>query len=1008
MASIIQERSRGRALALSVLLGSFGGAAVWAQETSPPDALEAVVVSGTRIRQTTDTATTAPVAIINPDILDQQGFSQIGDALNQMTSNTPNVGPLQSLSNGQAMVGQDFPNLFNLGAGRTLSLVNGRRVVSSSSGLGDEAVDTNIIPVGLLDRVDVVQGGGAAVYGSGAIAGVVNYVLKDHFQGAQVDAQVSRDSRGDYPVGTLRATLGTNFSDGRGNVAFEFDYSGSGQITSADRYYAPDVAPNLVPGAGTNKIPTTTYVNGWNILSSANGLVVTSPYNPLQSGALQINGQGIDINSSGSIVPKNLGTPIPGQPYLVTGDSLDGNINDSIAIVPKVTRVIGNLISHYELTDNIKVSADFLFGRTDGVGEHAQYTYDEFTPLTAFAYPTNAPLPFTKTNPYLSPATIAALSAANPGFAAGQPLYLSKDFQNLDNINGNIIDTTKTFNGVIGLDGDFNAINRHFYWSTSYAYGDTSSANVGYEAIFPNFRYAANAVRNSAGQIVCAANVPVVTAPNCVPINIFGTAPLSGAAQQYIEAPSGAGLGVDVAPVENKQSDILATIGGELVELPGGKSQFSLSYEHRTESSVFSPLEGDLLGIFYDQTPAVPGQGSFHTNEAAAELDVPVFGKDFSLPLVKALDLNGSFRFVENSIAASGTVWGTGMRWTTVPGMTFRASYSRNFRAPDIAQVLAPPSITIGGATNPCSNTNTTSGPAPTTRFANCLALFTANPSFGLASLPAGVANTPANRLAHYTQSQIEQTTTTTAGNPDLNNEISTTTSYGFVLQPAGAPGLTASADRIVLNLKNALTLYGVSNFASTCFDSVSRPAAYCGTLSYTSEGDIAAGTQTTVNAGSEGYRGETYNIDYRFPLNSILSALSGTLDVNAQATHSTYQSTTVAGSTTRTDNTPVLPNWVARLDVHYSNGPLRVNYTLFDMSSVLLTATSNVYNSPDGVTHLAANIQHNVSVQYDFGDHVTVRAGVNDIFDRLTSYPSLTYGSIIGRQFFVGVRAKI
>src|SRR5205085_3607115 len=131
------------------------------------------------------------------------GFVQPGQVLNTITANIPQVP--QAPGNGSAAGnGQQFPNLFGLGPGRTLTLVNGRRMVTSSSGLGDRTVDTNIIPTGLIKRIDVVEAGGAAVYGSDAIAGVINYVLKDNFDGVEIDAQYGESSRNDYPVSSLR------------------------------------------------------------------------------------------------------------------------------------------------------------------------------------------------------------------------------------------------------------------------------------------------------------------------------------------------------------------------------------------------------------------------------------------------------------------------------------------------------------------------------------------------------------------------------------------------------------------------------------------------------------------------------------------------------------------------------------------------------------------------------------------------------------------------------------
>lgn len=196
-------------------------------------AVDDIVVTGSRIRRV-QTTTTAPVSVIDAEVLSERGFVQVGQALNQITSAAPSA-PLASGSGSAAGSGQQFPNLFGLGAGRTLSLVNGRRFVTSSSGMGDRVVDTNLIPTGLLERVDVVQAGGAAVYGSDAIAGVINYVLKDDFEGLEVDAQYGISSRDDYPQTSLRMTLGDNYLDGRANLAANVEWSKSDPLYGQDR-----------------------------------------------------------------------------------------------------------------------------------------------------------------------------------------------------------------------------------------------------------------------------------------------------------------------------------------------------------------------------------------------------------------------------------------------------------------------------------------------------------------------------------------------------------------------------------------------------------------------------------------------------------------------------------------------------------------------------------------------------------------------------------------------------
>lgn len=202
-----------------------------------------IVVTGSRIRQSaTDTPT--PVIAVDSQYISDRGYTSAAESLNSLTSNVPsfNVVPGTGGTVGTPTnpAGQQFPNLFNLGPGRTLTLVNGRRMVTTASGLGDSSVDSNIIPIGLLKRVDVVQASGAVVYGSDAIAGVVNYVLRDDFEGVELDAQLGISSRGDYFERSFRGTFGTNFAGGRGNIAVSVDYS---RNPTLDNYSRPLTAP---------------------------------------------------------------------------------------------------------------------------------------------------------------------------------------------------------------------------------------------------------------------------------------------------------------------------------------------------------------------------------------------------------------------------------------------------------------------------------------------------------------------------------------------------------------------------------------------------------------------------------------------------------------------------------------------------------------------------------------------------------------------------------------------
>lgn len=994
-----------------------------AQATTSANASE-IVVTGSRIRQTTDTGSSAPVALIDSSVITARGFTSAGDVLGEITSIPP-----QKVSNstdgtgtgltGQAAIGADYPNLFNLGAGRTLTLINGRRTISTAGGLGDEAVDANIMPIGLLRRIDVVQGGGAVVYGSGAIAGVVNYVLKDDFTGVNLDVQASQTSRWDYPTGSARLTAGTNFAEGRGNVAVDLEYTDTGFIRIRDRDASNRrtfAVQNLAPGAGSNGIPSQIYLSNYEEPQlSNNGTLLSSPYLFGAPSLLMVNGSPVRFNNTGdALVPFDPGSPIPSLLIGAAGGDYDRDWDNGVgaATLPKMTRYIANAVGHYDLTDDIKISTELTYAKVKGAIPDSRDFLASYVNYLA-GVPGLAPLFFTKNNAYLTPTEVSQISAASPAFASGGALPLGKGWwrQLYPNDNGEVTNTTNTYRGLIALDGKFDWGERHFYWSTSYEHSEAHLLIDGLYPIDSRLRKAVDAVKNSSGQIVCAVNAdtdPTNDDPACVPINMFGSQSLNAAQRNYILANSGIGVTGTASPTVNKQDDVLATFGGELFTLPAGKLQFSASYEHRAESSDFNPLDADREGLVLSLLPVTPASGKFHTDELSGELDIPILGEGFSLPLVRALDVNASYRYVDHSLAGKANVYGAGFRWKVFDGLRLRGNYSRNFRAPSLAQLLLPSSATNGSVLNPCGSDQIGLGLAPATRRANCLALFEANPTFGTGTSALGITQTTPvgasaeTRLANFIRATNATATITTTGNPDLQNEISNTITYGFVFEPRFIRGLMVSADRIDLKLRNAIVQFAPSQFAAACFDSSPQPPAVCKTFTYDSSGQIVTGTSTAVNAGSYRLKADTFTVNYNLPLADIFSGDPGTLNFGLQATHNRFQSQTVAGATTRFDDTPALPNWTGRFDLRYSLHHLRLNYTLDYLSKVKESFDATALNAPDFLEYIKANIRHSVSAQYDLG-RITLRAGVNNLTDKAPSYPLSYYGDIIGRSFFVG-----
>lgn len=996
--------------------------------------VEEIVVTGSRIRRETSLAeTSAPLSVIDQESLIDRGFVQVGQALNEATASVPSrpISPFDGTSSGG---GEQAPALFGLGAGRTLTLVNGRRFVSTASSFGvpgalqgetnDSVVDTNIIPTGLLRRIEIVQGGGAAVYGSDAIGGVVNYVLRDDFEGLEVDAQYGRSTHDDYPTPSARLTWGKNFD--RGNVAINVEWSDTDPLFAEDRPASArgrvtvgnpaDTGPNDgIPALRPVFDATFWEFNEAGVLFYLPSPVCQStPPTPAQPGFPfrcflttdgvrynQIAGVGTpaQFSADGStLVPYDPGAFPGAGPSIPFSSGGDGHrFNQLGALYSGVERASANLLGHYDLREGLRLSTELLYSKVEGEDPRANLISN--TVLNAAATGSGA-IPVRANNPFLSAAartTIINFLNSNPtlfgpnsgfGWAAGAPLpiSLSKAFSDIlpSSTGTRAIDT---YRALVALDGDLKLGERDMYWSVSAAHAGADGEVRSWGILQSRFTNAIDARADASGNPVCAINVDADTAnndPACAPINPFGIGNVSEAASNYVSGRFGQDF-------ENRQWDYLATLGGTAFTLPGGEVKFSVAYEHRKEESTFTPTEAERLGLGRAGVPTVAQSGEYHTNEFSAELLVPLLGQDFSVPMVDALELTGAYRSVDNSIAGTENVWSAGMRWSIVPDVALRGSRARNFRAPNLAQLFSPTTTGLEAILqDPCDVQRIGLGPNPAVRRANCEALFAANPGYGpLASFEDPAENFPT-------------ATITRGGNRDLENEVSDTTTFGIVLQPRFVEGLTVIADRIEIDLENGLSFFAPMDFLATCFDSAVQPADICAVTTRNDVGHVVASSALTFNAGSIRFRGETYTINYSFGNDGSW----GRMDLNLEGTHTTLLETSVTGvDRTRTDGTAQNPDWRARLDARYSRGPFGVLYTLNYLPETNVTREATIENNPNPI--LSANYRHSISARYDFGEMFTVRAGVENFTDEEPSFPSTFYGDILGRQYFLGVTAR-
>ncbi len=961
-------------------------------ETDEVAVLDRVVTTGSRIRRSV-ASTAAPVTSLGEQTFEDRGYVSVADALNDMTALVPQLN--QAAGDGSASGdGQQYADIFGLGPGRTLTLVNGRRFVTTSSGLGEAQVDANIIPTGLIDRVEVVQAGGAAVYGSDAIAGVVNYILKDDYEGVELDLQYGDAENGAYETMAARLTAGTNFAEGRGNIAANIEYSETPVVRFSDfpvSNRSRITQSNPLDDGPDDGIPSRAEIIPayfWNF--NGNGVVFSAPAPP-PNFLTNVDGTPVQFAADGTLIPYNPGN-ILGIPFAQGGDGT--RYSDLAGLRTGVERITGNLIGHYDLTPRIRATGEILYAKTEAesIGQGASRTVLNQTD------PNTGAIMFFASNPFLTDEAIAGLSSANPGFAFGAPMWLSRHFYD-DLFPSNLTENdTETFRVLGGLEGDFDAMDRNFYWGVSLSYAEVSGSQSGWAANNARFNAALRAVDNGAGTPVCAINAdddPANDDPACAPVNPFGPGNISAEASEYVSVLSGQSF-------ENEQIDFLATIGTDLFELPAGAVDAVFAYEHRREEASFIPFEANQLGLVGTGTEEEATSGKYNTNELSAEVLVPIFGGDVTLPGVQSLEVDGTYRYVDNSIAGEESVWSVGARWEVVDGITVRATQSRNFRAPTLEQLFAPISVVqTQGGIDPCDSDRIDAGPNPAIRRANCEAEWAANPNYGdLAGFQDPAEN--------FAIAQITQ-----GGNDELRNEISDTTTIGIVFDEFLVPGLTVSIDRIDVDLTDGLSSFTNADFMAACYDSANPSPDVCNAFTRLQvangeypAGTIATGRSTTFNAGQVNFKGEVYYASYSFDLEDLFAGAVGDLSLGLEATHVSEYSVSVTGSTfNRSDNTVAQPDWVGRFDANYSYGPLRVSYQASYLDEVLAEEGANIENNPNPV--IDSNITQDLSASYAFENGLSLRGGVINMFDEEPSYPTLSYGDILGRRYFVGLNYK-
>ena len=958
----------------------------------PAAAQDVIVVSGTRI-QTDQYDFASPVVAIGEQAIQNSGVTNLTDFLTEAPalsgSFTSNDG--SGANAGIGGVGLNLLNLRNLGTQRTLVLIDGRRHVASVP--GSSSIDTNTIPIDLIERVDIVTGGASAIYGADAVTGVVNFVTKRDFEGYRLRAQAGISEEGDGASQFVSATVGTNFAGGRGNIAANFEYGHDDRLLLSGR---EQFGPSF----------RAFYDNQDDLDDDPNvpDRILASDVNYLDSSPISA------IDTDFDFLPDFLGDGSPYIPGTFLGSFFEsGGSGTPVStysgeILPNIDRYIGNLLLSYEVTDGVRVFAEGKYARVDSES-FGQPTFDFF-----IGVPTD--------NPFI-PANIN-----NPDVNAFDPLgiVLVTGRDNLDLGRRGEDNRRETYRGVVGLQADVTDTIR---FETSYTYGQSDATVRQTNTRFNDRFYAAlDAVDEGEfltgtpnGNIVCRSNLTgdatssnqnvtgafffddfdqlsFTPGPNsgCVPFNLFSN-DQDPASIAFINTSA-----VDTSSV--KQHVGTAFFSGEFGEniaLWGNPIGFALGAEYRKESSQSNPDPVNTTGLTFGNA-LFPESGSFDVYEGFGELRVPIVQ---DRPFFYELTANAAARVSDYSTIGTTFTYQGGLIYAPVPDFRIRGTYAQAVRAPNIGELFGPSNQTFQFIDDPCAFDNRDNGSA--TREANCIQLLG---GLGLSD----------EQIATFTGDAGTSLPGLASGNPGLNEETAKTFTVGAIFQPTFIEGLIISADYYDVEIEDAISTPSVNTLLELCVDAESLNNEFCDNIDRTPAGEGFDANDDGVvrdfllqpqNVAAFSTRGIDFSLRYRQPTDSL-----GVFNVSIVGNHLLELTTQGTPDSDFIESAGVrgAPEWQVNFDLNWTLDNLNINYGINYFDETLRFSRARIEADPDIVApeflKIDSKFVHDTQVRWTTDDDMSFYVGVNNLFDQkpdvgLTFYPV----NALGRFFYAGVR---
>jgi len=696
-------------------------------------------------------------------------------------------------------------------------LVNGRRFTIQGP---DQTVDVDTIPTALIDRTEIVTGGSSAVYGSDAITGVVNFIMRQDFEGVEAQTHVDFDRDSSTPTWSVDLTGGANFAHDKGNIAVSIGYLNRGAISRQDRggIYIPPYGDGCVtaatassrrigtqitgvsgqaclnaggkPGlvfAGSGDIPNGRLVPlSFANIGGSNGALNAAYANAGLSGIATNNGFGFTFNDQGTTA----------RPAIDPDDRY--NLTLPNYLQTPLERWMVNSFVHYDLAPRITAYAEMHFSTNTVVSR--------LSPSNV-----NSTMLFNTNNPYLSStmqALLTQMDLAEPTPAGVTATEGAKTY------------TTTRGDGIAAL-----TVGRRFTdvgFRISNAQRDAWRFVGGFRGTLPDvqpgfmhdlsydiyYNYAKTVLTERESGSVSRSRLQDAL------LSVGGAAPVCDIFGQNITSSCVNAIGISSSNITSAQmAGAQASITGTLFDMPAGGVGFALGSEWRSTAAQFTPdqflASGDVAGF----NAALPTRGSESVRELFGETRVPL-AKD--MPLIQALSINGAFRYSDYNLRGIGNVWtyAGGADWKVDSNVSFRGQYQRAIRAPNVGELFGGQTLNFTSFNDPCGNLATAA-------------------QKGSAAVRS-ICQTQGVPAANVFTSAVQPVTlvgNVGGGNPNLSAEKSETITFGTVLTPEFIPGLAVSLDWYSIGINGAIAQLGggLVNTGNLCFNVLQDAASiYC------------------------------------------------------------------------------------------------------------------------------------------------------------------------------------